>query len=101
MFRGLTNFVHIIFRLAKLKNINIKKKKEKRKKNPKRVLAPKKVHTRSHPDPEPTLVVDNPEQFLKQKTLAPGSVSRIPLHKSPSFSGKPVISQNPDLDTFP
>jgi hypothetical protein len=46
-------------------------------------------------------VIDNPEHFLRRKTLAVGSVSYTPLHKSPSFSGKPVISQNLDLDTFP
>jgi hypothetical protein len=64
-------------------------------------MAPKKVYTRSHLDPEPAIVIDNPEQFLRKKTLAEGSVSHIPLHKSLSFSGKPVTSQNPDLDTFP
>jgi hypothetical protein len=64
-------------------------------------MASKKVHTQSHPNPEPALVVDNPEQFLRRKTLAPVSVSHIPLHKSPSFSEKPVASQNLDLDTFP
>jgi ribonuclease HI len=46
-------------------------------------------------------VIDNPEQLLRRKTLAPGSVSHIPLHKSPSFSEKPAASQNLDLDTFP
>jgi hypothetical protein len=61
-------------------------------------MAPKKVHTRSHPDPEPSLVVDNPEQLLKRKTLATCSASHSPLHRSPSSSGKLSVFQNPDLD---
>jgi hypothetical protein len=72
-----------------------------KKKKPKRVLAPKKVHTQSHPKPEPAIVTDNPQNLLRKKTLDEGSVSHIPLHKSLSFSGKPIISQNPDLNTFP
>jgi hypothetical protein len=68
---------------------------------PKRVLAPKKVHTRSHPDPEPSIAIDNPEQLLKQKPLAVDSVSHISLRKFPYFSREPTNSQNLDLDTFP
>jgi hypothetical protein len=45
-------------------------------------------------------VTDNPEQLLRKKTLAEGSVSHTPLHKSLSFSGEPITFQNPDLDTF-
>jgi hypothetical protein len=67
----------------------------------KRVMAPKKVHMRSHPEPEPVIVTDNHKKLLRKKTLDEGSTSHIPLHKSVSFSGKPVISQNLDLNTFP
>jgi hypothetical protein len=69
-------------------------------KNQKRNLAPKKVYTRSHPDPEPAIVTDNPEQLLRKKTVAEGSVSHTPFHKSLSFSGELVTFQNPDFDTF-
>jgi hypothetical protein len=69
-------------------------------KKSKRNLAPKKVYTRSHPDPEPAIVTDNPEQLLRKKTIVEGSVSHTPFHKSLSFSGEPVTFQNPDFDTF-
>jgi hypothetical protein len=46
------------------------------------------------------IVIDNPEEFLRKKTVAEGSVSHIPLHKSLSFSREPVTFQNPDFDTF-
>jgi hypothetical protein len=45
--------------------------------------------------------MDNPKQLLRKNTLAKGSVNYIPLHKSLSFSRKPVTSQSPDLGTFP
>jgi hypothetical protein len=64
-------------------------------------LAPKKVHTQSHPDTEPSTVIDNPEQLLRRKVLATSSASCTPLHKSPSFSGEPDILQNLDLDLRP
>jgi hypothetical protein len=68
--------------------------------NQKRNLAPKNVYTRSHLDPEPTIVTDNPEQLLRKKTIVEGSVSHTPFHKSFSFSGKLVTFQNPDFDTL-
>jgi hypothetical protein len=61
-------------------------------------MAPKKIHTRSHPDPKPSIAVDNPEQLLKRKTSASCSVNHSPLHRSPSFPGRLSVFQNPDLE---
>ena len=63
-------------------------------------MAPKKVYTRSHRDPEPAIVTDNPEQLLRKRTMVESSVSHTSLHKSFSFSREPITLQNPDLDTF-
>ena len=64
-------------------------------------MASKKVHTQSHPDPELSIVIYNPENLLRRKALVAGSGGHTALHKSPSFSGELDTSQNLDLDTFP
>ena len=33
-------------------------------------MAPKRVYTRSHPDPEPAIETDNTEQLLRKKTIS-------------------------------
>jgi hypothetical protein len=45
-------------------------------------------------------VTDNPEQLIYKRTIAEGSVSHTPLHKSLSFPGKPVTFQNLNSDPF-
>jgi hypothetical protein len=34
-----------------------------------KILAPKRVFTRSHPDPEPATTIDNPEKLLRKKNM--------------------------------
>jgi hypothetical protein len=50
-----------------------------------KVLAPKRIHTRSHPDPEPAIAVDDPEKLLRKKNTVEGSGSHSPLHRSTSL----------------
>jgi hypothetical protein len=78
------------FRIHKTKNIYIYKSK--------RNLAPKRAYTRSHPDPEPAIATDNPEQLLRKKTIAEGSVSHNPLQRSPSLPEELVSLQDLDFD---
>jgi hypothetical protein len=63
MLRGFWKLSHIIFGFVKLKSIY---KKEKIK------LSPKRVYTRSHPDPEPAMATNNPKQLLRKKTIVEG-----------------------------
>jgi hypothetical protein len=43
---------------------------------------------------------DNPEQFLRKKTIAKGSVRHNPLQKSPSLPEELVSIQDLDFDIF-
>jgi hypothetical protein len=61
-------------------------------------LDPKRAYTRSHPDPEPAIAADNPKQLLRKKTIAEGSRSHSPLHKSPSLPEELVVLQDLDFD---
>jgi hypothetical protein len=61
-------------------------------------MAPRKIPTRSHPDPRPSTAVDNPEQLLKRKTSVSCSVNPSHLHRSPSSPGRLSVFQNPDLE---
>jgi hypothetical protein len=63
-------------------------------------LAPKRAYTQSHPDPEPAIATDNPEQLLRKKTIVEGSVRHNPLQKSPSLPEELVAIQNIDFDIF-
>jgi hypothetical protein len=66
----------LIFRFIKLKIYIYKSKRN---------LAPKRAYTRSHPDLEPAIAIDNPEKLLRKKTIPEGSVSHSPLQRSPSL----------------
>ena len=57
-------------------------------------MAPKKVYTRSHPDPEPTTAVDDPEKLVRKKNIVEGSRSHNPLHRSNSLPEKLVAIQD-------
>jgi hypothetical protein len=47
-----------------------------------KVIAPKRIHTRSHPDPQPAKAVDNPEKLLKKRNIVEGHGSNNPLHRA-------------------
>jgi hypothetical protein len=63
-------------------------------------MAPKRAYTRSHPDPEPVIEKDNPEQLLKKKTIVEGSVRHNPLQKSPSLPEDLVSIKDLNFDIF-
>ena len=44
------------------------------------IVAPKKIHTRAHPEPDPPEIVDNPERILrKSPKIQFSTVFRSPL----------------------
>ena len=61
-------------------------------------MAPKRVYTQSHPDPEPAIATDNPKQLLRKKTITEGSGSHSLLHKSLSLPEELVTLQDLDFD---
>ena len=63
-------------------------------------MAPKRAYTRSHPDPKPIIAIENPEQLLRKNTIAEGSGSHSPLHRSPSLPEELVALQDLDFDTI-
>jgi hypothetical protein len=67
-------------------------------KKSKRNLAPKRAYNRSHPDPEPAIATDNPEQLLRKRTIVEGSISHSPLQRSPYFPEELVALQDLDFD---
>jgi hypothetical protein len=63
-----------------------------------KILAPKRVFTRSHPDLEPATTLDNPKRLLKKKTTVEGSKSHNTLHRPPSLPEKLVSLQYLEFD---
>jgi hypothetical protein len=63
-----------------------------------KVLAPKRIHTRSHPDPEPAIAVDDPEKLLRKKNTVEGFGSHSPLHRSTSLPENLVAIQDLEFD---
>ena len=61
-------------------------------------MAPKRVFTRSHPDPEPVIVIDNPKKLLRKKNTAEVFGSHNPLLRSPSLLEKLVSLQDLKFD---
>jgi hypothetical protein len=61
-------------------------------------LAPKRIFTRSHPDPEPATTIDNPEKLLRKKTIMEGLGSHGPFHRPPSLLEKLVSLQDLEFD---
>jgi hypothetical protein len=59
-----------------------------------KILAPKRVYTRSHPDLEPATTVDDPKKLLRKKNTVEGSGSHNPLHRSNSLPEKLVAIQD-------
>jgi hypothetical protein len=57
-------------------------------------MAPKRVFTRSHPDPEPVVVINNPEKLFRKKNTAEVSESHHPLLRSISLLEKLVSFQD-------
>ena len=63
-----------------------------------KVLAPKRIHTRSHLDPEPVKIIDNPEKIIRKRNTAEGQGSSSPLHRATSLPEKLVTIQYIDFD---
>ena len=63
-------------------------------------MAPKRISTRSHPDPEPAIATDNPERLLRKKNTAEISRSNNPLLRSRSIPEKLVVLQGPESAIF-
>ena len=61
-------------------------------------MAPKRVFTRSHLDLEPATSIGNLEKILRKKSIAEGSRSHSPLHRSPSLPEKLVSLQDLEFD---
>ena len=61
-------------------------------------MAPKIFYTRSHPDPQPTAAVDNPEKLLGKRNIVEGFGSHSPLHRSNSLLEKLIAIQDPEFD---
>jgi hypothetical protein len=61
-------------------------------------LAPKRIFTRSHPNPEPATAIDNPEKLPRKKIVTEGSGSHSPFHISPSLLEKLVALQDLEFD---
>jgi hypothetical protein len=53
-------------------------------------MAPKIIHTRSHPDLEPITTIDNPENLLIKRNTVEGQCSNNPLHRATSLTEKLV-----------
>ena len=57
------------------------------------IVAPKNIHTRAHPDPDPPEIVDNPERILrKSPKIKSSTVFRSPLRAN-SVPENPVALQ--------
>jgi hypothetical protein len=63
-----------------------------------RILAPKRIYTRSHLVSEPATAIDNPKKILKNKIVKEGLGSHSPLHRSPSLPEKLVALQYLEFD---
>jgi hypothetical protein len=63
-----------------------------------KLLATKRIHTRYHPDLEPTIAVDVLEKLLKKKNIVEGFGSHNPLHRSTSLPEKLIIIQDLEFD---
>ena len=63
-------------------------------------MAPKRTYTRSHPDPEPVIAVENPKKLLKKKNIAEGFENHNLLHRSFSLLEELVDIQDLDFDLF-
>ena len=46
------------------------------------ILASKRIHTRSHPNPNPPEIVENPERFLRKSPKTKSSTIVRPLHRA-------------------
>ena len=58
------------------------------------VVAPKRIHTRSHLDPEPVKVVDDPEKLIRKRSLAESQGSSSPPPRETSLLEKFVTIQD-------
>ena len=61
-------------------------------------MAPKKVYTRSHPNPKPATTIDDPEKLLRKKNIVEGYGSHSPLHRSNSLPEKLIAIQDLEFD---
>jgi hypothetical protein len=77
----LLNFVYINLDFLKLK-----------------VLAPKIIHTRSHPDPEPVTTIDNPKKLLRKRNTVEGQGSSNPLLRENSLLEKLISIHDIEFD---
>ena len=58
----------------------------------------KRIHTRSHPDPEPVKVVDNPEKIIRKRSIMESQVCSSPPPRTTSLPGKFVTIQDIQFD---
>ena len=61
-------------------------------------MDPKIIHTRSHPDPEPVTIVDNPKNLIRKRNTTEGQGSSSPLHMATSLPEKLVTIQDIEFD---
>lgn len=61
-------------------------------------LAFKKIHTRSHPVPDPPEVVSDPEKLLRKKRFEEGEASNNPLERSYTLLDSIVTVEDIDYD---
>jgi hypothetical protein len=61
-------------------------------------VAPKRIHTRSHPDPDDIKVVDDPEKLIRKTSLAKSEGSSSPPPRGTSLPEKFVTIQDIQFD---
>jgi hypothetical protein len=63
-----------------------------------KVLSPKRIHTRSHPDPKPVTIVDNPKKLIRKRNTVEGQGSSVPLQTATSLLDNLVTIQDIEFD---
>ena len=60
-------------------------------------MAPRRIHTRAYPDPNPPEIVDNPERILRKSPNAKNSTIVRPLHRANSVPENLAALQEPHV----
>ena len=61
-------------------------------------MAPRKIHTRAYPDPDPLEIVDNPERILRKPPKAQSSTIFRPFHRVNSVPKNLAALQQSQVD---